>query len=758
VLEKLTITGGVCFGEEPVELTTLKPVNFFFGPNGSGKTTISRALAGDESLVTVPTWIGGSPATIQVYNRDFVERTLRESSRIPGVFVLGERSVASEQRLESIEREGGERAQALDSFGRAKASRADAETADSSAKDTFRDTAWSTYKTFIEANPALNPAFIGTGGIGGSKQKLVDRLLTHVAGEDSVPTIESMTESAAAVFATDASTCVELPKVLQFDGQSLDGYALFPQRVVGSDTVTLSELVERLGNSDWVEQGAHYMADADGVCPFCQQAAPVELVSDLASMFDEHYKSQREQLDAVHASFTTWRSMFDVHTSGFDLASKNHLDDTHYATALAAAAEAATRVGVAIDKKRRTPAEIVEFPELEGLIDAVNAVIEEANVKIRSHNALVTDRRQARPVLVARSWRYLAEGLLKDVLSVFKSKQLGRDRGSLALATLVEVASAKISALDEEVRGLQRSVESTKPVIEQINGILHRSGFTSFEIVESPSLEDGYMLARDGGAIQEHSLSEGERTFIAFLYYFHLLDGRSDETDALHHVVAVVDDPISSLDSDVLYVVSALMRNLVERALSGENHVTQLIVLTHNVYFHKEITYIRDGEKGQGRTYFLIRKRPSMPSTIEARRTNPVSTEYRRLWDEVKRAIDGEVVNIVGLENILRRILESYFRVMGGGIWDHEITPHLTTSERHVFRALFNWVNEGSHAVLEDIFYTPSAISQDVYLQVFKRVFVVTGHESHYQMMILGKASLTTPPESADQTEEQPAA
>ena len=295
-------------------------------------------------------------------------------------------------------------------------------------------------------------------------------------------------------------------------------------------------------------------------------------------------------------------------------------------------------------------------------------------------------------------------------------------------------------------------------MIEQINGILQRSGFTSFKIVESPSLKDGYMLARDGGAIQEHSLSEGERTFIAFLYYFHLLDGRSEEPSALHHVVAVVDDPISSLDSDVLYVVSALMRNLVERALSGENHVKQLIVLTHNVYFHKEITYIRDGEKGQGRTYFLIRKRPSMPSTIEARRSNPVSTEYRRLWDEVKRAIDGEVVNIVGLENILRRILESYFRVMGGGIWDHEITPHLTNPERHVFRALFNWVNEGSHAVLEDIFYTPSSISQDVYLQVFKRVFVVTGHESHYQMMILGKASLTLASDSADEVVEEPAA
>lgn len=758
MLEKLTISGGACFGDAPVELTTLKPVNFFFGPNGSGKTTISRALAGDESLQTVPNWRGGSPATIQVYNRDFVERTLRESSRIPGVFVLGERSVAAEQRLEEIERDGGERAQALDSFRRAKASRADAETADISAKDTFRDTAWSTYKTFIETTPALAPAFMGTGGIGSSKQKLVDRLLAHVAGEDPLPTIESMTDNAAAVFVTDASTCVELPKVLQFDARSLDGYALFPQRVVGSDTVTLSELVERLENSDWVEQGVHYMTDAGGLCPFCQQVAPVELVSDLASMFDEHYKSQREQLDAVGASFTTWRSTFDAHTDGLDLASKNHLDDTQYSTALAAVAAAATRVGVAIDEKRRTPSEIVELPGLESLIDAVNSVIEEANVKIRAHNALVTGRRQARPVLVAQCWRYLAEGLLKDVMVDFKSKQLGRHRGNLTLTKLVDDASATVSALDEEIRGLQRSVESTKPVIEQINGILQRSGFTSFEIVESPSLKDGYMLARDGGAIQEHSLSEGERTFIAFLYYFHLLDGRSEEPDALHHVIAVLDDPISSLDSDVLYVVSALVRNLVERALSGEDHVTQLIVLTHNVYFHKEITYIRDGEKGQGRTYFLIRKRPSMPSTIEARRSNPVSTEYRRLWDEVKRAIDGEVVNIVGLENILRRILESYFRVMGGGIWDHEITPHLTSPERHVFRALFNWVNEGSHAVLEDIFYTPSAISQDVYLQVFKRVFVVTGHESHYQMMILGKASLTTPPESADQTEEQPAA
>lgn len=103
MLEQLTITGGACFGSTPLVLKPLQRVNFFFGPNGSGKTTISRALDGSQEATAGFVWHDSAPLAIKVYNRDFVSRVLRESTRIPGVFVIGDKSAEAETRLGQIE-------------------------------------------------------------------------------------------------------------------------------------------------------------------------------------------------------------------------------------------------------------------------------------------------------------------------------------------------------------------------------------------------------------------------------------------------------------------------------------------------------------------------------------------------------------------------------------------------------------------------------------------------------------------------------
>ncbi|MDP3952988.1 AAA family ATPase [Microbacterium sp.] len=749
MLEQLTITGGACFGAEPLVIQPLHKVNFFFGSNGSGKTTISRALAGNESLETDFTWHDSSPMTIRVYNRDFVDRTLRESSRIPGVFVIGDKSVEAEERLAAIERDGGERAQAEADMGRARNSLTQMEQADADAKTAFLESAWSAYKAFIDENPALSPAFSGTGGVGRSKQALVDRLLAHVTPEKPAPSLESLTTNADAVFDTSATAYPELPAIPSFDAASFDGYSLLPERVVGSDAVTLSELVGQWGNSDWVATGRQYLQYSGGHCPFCQQQAPANLLTELSSMFDDHYASQRDAVEQFRVAFSAWSAGALSASDGYDSSSRSFLDGVAYQAALLELEKAVSTNSATLDRKMQNLSEPVEYLTLDATLAAITDVIDDANQTIRDHNALIANRRTERPKLTARCWRYLAEVLLGTPLANLKEKQASRNRGIQNLKDQIKDAETRITELDDEVRDLHRSVESTRPVIDQINAILERSGFTSFKIVESPSLEDGYMLSRGDGELQEHSLSEGERTFIAFLYYFHLLAGRASESDESYRILAVIDDPISSLDSDVLFVVGALVRHLIGRAVSGEDRIEQVLVLTHNVYFHKEISHLQNGESPSGRVHFLIRKRPSSPSTLTSSRKNPVTTEYRRLWDEVKRAIDGEQMNVIGLENILRRILEGYFRVMGGGIWDDEITPLLTESERLVFRALFRWVNEGSHSILEDVYYSPSPISQDLYLQVFQRIFEVTKHDAHYRMMLYGKRSITEVEESA---------
>jgi len=50
---------------------------------------------------------------------------------------------------------------------------------------------------------------------------------------------------------------------------------------------------------------------------------------------------------------------------------------------------------------------------------------------------------------------------------------------------------------------------------------------------------------------------------------------------------------IKHLDSDVLFIVSALIRKVVGDVRAGKGSVWQVFVLTHNIYFHKEVSYDR---------------------------------------------------------------------------------------------------------------------------------------------------------------------
>lgn len=739
MLYEMKISGGACFGREPLCISGLQPINFIFGPNGSGKTTISRAFAGHERLQLDPEWTGGQAMDVRVYNKDFVDGVLHESTRIPGVFVLGENSAIAQSRLEEIEGKGGEREQANIQLERDTRSHENAKSRQADARNDLKEIFWEKYKAFHKEAPALLPAF---QGFVGNKEKALDKVLEIAARtEGSEPVVlEDLLADASAVFATDATEATELPQLSSFKPNDYPGYAHLEEKVVGSSDVSLSELVNELGNSDWVSTGyKDYLPHSKGLCPFCQQPAPSDLAQKLAAMFDDSYEDKRQEIDTFVRQFKDWASNIEFAEEDYDTDSKVYLDAPRYQKAREDLLDAIRTNNRKLEKKQETASHIVTFKPVDKLLAELNQVLTEANEKIQAHNSLVRNQKQARPELVQRCWRYVVDTLVADDLARYHKKVDGLQKGVDITMHGQALAENTLFDLDREIAQLQRSVESTKPVIDEINALLRRAGFTSFEIVNSPELEDGYMLARDGVELHEHSLSEGERTFIAFLYYYHSLKARHDSKSP-HRILSVIDDPISSLDSDILFIVSTLVRDLIARAHHGLERIAQIVVLTHNVYFHKQVTHRRQGDPGIDRAYFLIRKKLDAPNEVEPHGVeNPISTEYERLWGEVRRAIDGETVSVVGLENVLRRILENYFRILGDGIWEDDIAPLLSSAERPVLHALFSWVNEGSHGILEEIYHSPSTEEQDTYLQVFRRIFEETDQLPHYNLMLHGK-------------------
>ncbi len=63
---------------------------------------------------------------------------------------------------------------------------------------------------------------------------------------------------------------------------------------------------------------------------------------------------------------------------------------------------------------------------------------------------------------------------------------------------------------------------------------------------------------RQDGTVAD-KLSEGERNFIAFLYFYHLVRGSLTDSDVSKDKIVVIDDPVLSMDSSVLFIVSTLV-------------------------------------------------------------------------------------------------------------------------------------------------------------------------------------------------------
>jgi DNA repair exonuclease SbcCD ATPase subunit len=98
MITKIEICNTATFGTMTTSINDLKKLNFFFGANGTGKTTISKVIA-DPSLFPECnlTWEEGIAKETLVYNLDFVMRNFDQ--KIPGVFTLGEQEVDASEKI-----------------------------------------------------------------------------------------------------------------------------------------------------------------------------------------------------------------------------------------------------------------------------------------------------------------------------------------------------------------------------------------------------------------------------------------------------------------------------------------------------------------------------------------------------------------------------------------------------------------------------------------------------------------------------------
>ena len=88
MIKNFHINNVATFDSSGVRFEDLTEVNFIYGSNGSGKTTISKSLNRYNQNCSID-WLANNPLNIYVYNKIFKENNM-SSTNIDGIFTLGE--------------------------------------------------------------------------------------------------------------------------------------------------------------------------------------------------------------------------------------------------------------------------------------------------------------------------------------------------------------------------------------------------------------------------------------------------------------------------------------------------------------------------------------------------------------------------------------------------------------------------------------------------------------------------------------------
>lgn len=731
MIDSITIRNVATYDDTGIEITDLQKVNFIYGANGSGKTTITKFLyKPDEPLFENCSlnWTSGIALSTIVYNKDFRDRNFGKGT-IKGVFTLGQ---ANKEELEAINALQVYLMNIKENIIKKRATIEKQKEQKESVENEFKETAWIT--VFKKYEVDFKDAFIGYQRKDAFKVKLLQEFSNNTS---ELKTLTELKEKAKTIFAK-APTAI--PFISQINFQRLleiEENGVWKKKIVGSADVEIAKLIRKLNLNDWVNEGRKYMQD-DEVCPFCQKPTISEdFKSQLERYFDESFvndtslvKTLSEEYNQLSQNILNELAQIESRENA-NPGSKLKVDtfSAYIKTLYSQFVSNKERIA----NKSKEPSRSIDLISIKLQLESIHQVITDANAEIKKHNDLVANYSVERTNLIQAIWRFLAEENKTDI-QVFIKKSNGLQKGIDALETQLSDLEQEYRIKDNELKEKNKNVTSIQPSVDEINRILKAYGFQNFKLLQSKTEKNQYQIQREDGSLAESTLSEGEITFITFLYFLQLAKGSISEENITDERVLVIDDPISSLDSNILFVVSSLLKKIIKGIKKDEGNIRQLVLLTHNVYFHKEASFIDGRTKESADThYWILRKNNNISTIQDFKMKNPIQNSYELLWQELKNRENSSGITI---QNTMRRIIENYFKILGKYGDDDLISKFSDPEEKEIGRSLISWINDGSHSIPDDLFIEHQENITTKYFEVFKSVFVHNGHKEHYLMMM----------------------
>lgn len=723
-LNEIKLSELVCFSDdaEPMEL---QAETFIFGVNGTGKSSIARKLKEQADTQGVMLYLFN-----QRYIRDLIKR-----ENLDGVFQIRDASEEVQKRLAELEGDGGEIQKKRDFLTRTNNLHTEKQREIKQIESIFREKIWDEAKNYEQAYPsAYAHSFKGF-----RRKELLetecknrfDRTRDSKYEEpedlDFETRMKSLEQDSAPLrkISSEAALCFELydeeKKVVQTE------YRLNKDNPLG-------QYAALLDSDQWIKEGVQHLTESGSeICPFCQQSLSGELKRSLEQLINRDYEKAEACLQSLVARLalaeeecgaikSKLKELESFETTDFEnLLDKLHLEFVNLRQ----------QVSKKLASLQKSYSLDFDFDVLIQCREGLDSL----NNRISKYNENLGNRRKAKEALREDLWAHFIHHRCEAVL-VEKNKALsGLKKAEKNLAERITTTDQELTALEGEYKQLLREVTSSEPVVEEINATLRDLNLRSFSLRKVEGLDQYRLVREDGARVDGESLSEGEKTFIAFLYFYHSVEKQARNFSERNKIVAVVDDPISSLDSSTLFAVSLLCRRLQQSVEDTTSLLEQIIFSTHNAYFFKELAFIPPSRKKSAKRIFhVLSKSSDGKSTQEQFTSNPIHSAYDQLWMEVRAAAKQNVMASHTLQNSMRRILENYFRLTGG--MDTDFTAGMNGGEALVAESLLSWMNDGSHDVPWQVDYSFDGTDAKALVEIFRKIFEAANQGQHFELMM----------------------
>ncbi|MCW8928948.1 MAG: AAA family ATPase [Gammaproteobacteria bacterium] len=560
--------------------------------------------------------------------------------------------------------------------------------------------------------------------------KTKEKLFSHINQielPDSKPedTIEKLKNEISSIEGENATKLDRLGKFV-FTSSDIDENELFSKIIVGSQEGTVAEFINNLGNIDWVKDGLDYVPDkvsgTASECPFCQEKTITqELLSSIKGVFDISYENDIEALKKLQESYKsaadelTFSDINEMIIITPEISKQWELSVREIKSIY-------RENTLLIESKLKSPSTPIALKSCNSAISQLNNAASQLNTLIDGHNNKLDNKASSLNNIKKRFWN-LMRWEYDQTLSTYNKDKVENQKAESEITSEQTAKTNEIVACKQRISSLRKQTVNIEEAIENINNALLDIGIVGFSVIKHG--KNLYKIARsDMNSEVFHSLSEGEKTVISFLYFIELCKGERTAGSSPNKKIVVIDDPISSLSH--LYIFN--IGQLIKKAFFNSSSYEQVIVFTHSLYFFYELTHTNKIKRDETQNLYRIVKNSDGSSILDMK-YEEIQNDYQTYWAMIKD--DSTPPSLIA--NCMRNIIEYFFNFVQKKDFNNVFQKPVLSDDK--FKAFYRYMNRESHSLGQNIFDIKE-FDYDTFKEGLKLIFNECGYIEHYKAMM----------------------